>query len=220
MYTTPNTMKKQFTTTASIIGALALLATPVWAEGEAIDCKAVAKAVETDIKADASKVLAVVAIKVKETPQCACDIVKAAIKATKASNELTGQIVEAAVRAAPDQYKVIVECAVAVNAEAAAEIRAALLRVFGGKDGKGGKVVVIDPATMTGPKTKPWTAPMAVAYILAGIDNFVVENTPPDKPKETPPPTPPKEERPPRKPPFGGGGATPGNPVPVQDVLK
>ena len=82
--------------------------------------------------------------------------------ATKASNELTGQIVEAAVRAAPAQYKVIVECAVAVNADAVAEIRAALQNVFGGKDGKGGKVVVVPPAVKMNPA-------LAMAFILNGI---------------------------------------------------
>ena len=207
-------MKNSFYPT--ILGAIALLATPVWAADEVVDCKVIAKAVESEIKADASKVLAIVAARVKATPECACDIVKAAIKATKASNELTGQIVEAAVRAAPGQYKVIVECAVAVNADAAAEIRAALLRVFGGKDGKGGKIVVVGPA-MEAPKTRPWTAPVAIAYILGGINDFMVENSPPEKPKTPPPPTtPPKEEKPPRKPPFGGGGATPSDPVQVK----
>ena len=148
----------KYSTTSALLGAALLAAGPVAA---AVDCPAVGASVETAVKADQSSVLAVVAARIKETPDCACDVVKAAIRATKASNDLTGQIVEAAVRAAPSQYKTIVECAVAVNSGAAAEIRAALQRVFGGKDGKSGKVVV--------PDVKKMSPAVAIAFILDGI---------------------------------------------------
>lgn len=153
-------MKYPTTTAASLLGIALLAATPAFA-AEAPDCPALGAAVESAVKQDKSTVLAVVAAKIKEAPDCACDVVKAAIRGTGASNELTGQIVEAAVRAAPAQYKTIVECAVAVNSSAAAEIRAALQRVFGGKDGKGGKVVV--------PDTKTMSPAVAIAFILDGI---------------------------------------------------
>ena len=147
------------TLTSALLGFTVLAANSVGAA--APDCPAVGAAVETAVKADKSSVLAVVAAKIKETPDCACDVVKAAIRATGASNELTGQIVEAAVRVAPAQYKTIVECAVAVNSDAAAEIRAALQRVFGGKDGKSGKVVM--------PEVKKMNPAVAMAFILDGI---------------------------------------------------
>lgn len=153
-------MKYPTTTAASLLGIALLAASSAFA-AEAPDCPAIGASVEAAVKQDKSTVLAVVAGKIKETPDCACDVVKAAIRGTSASNELTGQIVEAAVRAAPSQYKTIVECAVAVNSSAAAEIRAALQRVFGGKDGKGGKVVV--------PDTKTMSPAVAIAFILDGI---------------------------------------------------
>ncbi|MFM7181465.1 MAG: hypothetical protein ACKO2G_08385 [Verrucomicrobiales bacterium] len=148
----------KYPTTTNLLGAALMASSSLIA---APDCASVAAAVETSVKADKSTVLAVVAAKIKEAPDCACDVVKSAIRATNASNELTGQIVESAVRAEPSQYKVIVECAVAVNSGAAAEIRAALQRVFGGKDGQSGKVVV--------PDVKKMSPALAIAFILDGI---------------------------------------------------
>jgi hypothetical protein len=148
----------KYSTTSALLGAALMAASPVAA---APDCVSIGTSVEAAVKADNSTVLAVVAARIKEQPDCACDVVKAAIRGTKASNDLTGQIVESAVRAAPSQYKTIVECAVAVNSGAAAEIRAALQRVFGGKDGKSGKVVIPDVKTMS--------PAVAIAFILDGI---------------------------------------------------
>lgn len=147
----------KYSATSALLGAALMAASPV----AAADCPAIGASVESAVKADQSSVLAVVAARIKEAPDCACDVVKAAVRATKASNDLTGQIVETAVRAAPAQYKTIVECAVAVNSGAAAEIRAALQRVFGGKDGKSGKVVIPDAKTMS--------PAVAIAFILDGI---------------------------------------------------
>jgi hypothetical protein len=233
----------KYSITTALLGATLVATSPV-AAAEIPDCASIGAAVETAVKSDQSTVLAVVAAKIRETPDCACDVVKAAIRATKASNELTGQIVEAAVRAAPGQYKIIVECAVAVNSGAAAEIRAALQRVFGGKDGKSGKVVVPDPKTMN--------PAVAMAFILDGITPtqglalanggvgsgfdsgmrvtaaipgggttsvFGVENSPPriqPEVEETPEePKPPKPR--PRPPGGGGGGGTPTNPLVLVD---
>ena len=231
----------KYTITSALVGAAMAAASPL-AAAEAIDCATVGASVESAVKANESSVLAVVASKIQEVPDCACDVVKAAIRATKASDELTGQIVEAAVRAAPDQYKIIVECAVAVNSGAAAQIRAALQRVFGGKDGKGGKVVVVPDARKMSPA-------VAMAFILDGITPtqglalatqgagagfasgmrvtaaipgggtssvFGVENSPPTLQPEEPDggdESPDKPKPKPRpRPPGGGGGATPTNP--------
>lgn len=218
----------------SVVTGVAALLAP-WAQAAEVTaspCPPIAAAVEAAVKADAATVLSVVSTKVAATPQCACDIVKSAIVTAKASNELTGQIVEAAVRSAPGQYKVIVECAVAVNANAAAEIRAALQRVFGGKDGKGGKVVVVPPAAKMNPA-------VAMAFILdgmtpqQGLNGSDMPGLRPDAAipgggtptvfgTETPIPTPPEEVEKPEKPKRptgggqtggGGGGSTPTNPV-------
>ena len=145
------------------IGLLVAATTAFSGESVVPDCAMVAESVKASIKEDSSKVLTVVAVKVAESPDCACEIVKAAIVESRASNDLTGQIVETAVRAAPRQYKTIVECAVAVNPDAAAQIRAALQNIFGSKGGKGGKVVIVPDAL---PRMSP---ALAMAFILDGL---------------------------------------------------
>jgi len=159
-------MKSMKTTTKLAAGAFALLlagsinAAPATAEA----CTKMGADMEVAAKAAPAKVLSLVSAKVAEAPDCACETVKGAIKGAKADEELTGQIVEAAVRAAPGKYKVIVECAVAANPKAAGHIRAALQRVFGGKDGKGGKIVVVEP-----PEEVGMNPALAMAFIMQGL---------------------------------------------------
>ncbi|MFK7851176.1 MAG: hypothetical protein AB8D78_09385 [Akkermansiaceae bacterium] len=98
------------------------------AQDEAIDCDNLAASVASAITADPSEVLNVISEQMALFPGCACETVKAAINASDASNDLVGEIVYASVMAAPDQWELIGQCALAAAPDAAAEINAALIR--------------------------------------------------------------------------------------------
>jgi len=89
------------------------------------DCSAAASAVNAKVAADKSEVLNVVSEQLGKNPDCACEIVKTAIVASKANKNTVGQIVEAAANAAPDRLDLIVQCATAAAPDAAANIQAA-----------------------------------------------------------------------------------------------
>ena len=108
-------------------------------------CPEIVAKLEKEVKAEPEKVLEAVRRALLENDACACDIVKTAIRASSASNDLVGQITEVAVATQPARYKEIVECVVSVSPQSKAAVRAALARVFGSKDGKGGKEVVLAP---------------------------------------------------------------------------
>jgi hypothetical protein len=144
------------------------------------NCSQPAGELNSAITAKPAEVVTLVYEKVAATPACACEFVKTAIKAAKADDSTTGQIVEAAIAGAPDQYKVIVECAIAVKPTAAGHIRAALQSVFGGKGGKGstvpmgkgGKVVVVEP-----PPEAKMNPALLMAFILDGISPSMIGKT-------------------------------------------
>ncbi len=166
----PITLKSAGLLAASLLAGVALAAdTPQVAPSEL--CLKLGTEVAAAAKANPSGVLALVSSKVAASPECACEIVKNAIRGAKADESTTGQIVEAAVRVAPKHYKVIVECAVAANPDAAGHIRAALQNVFGAKGGKGGKVVVVEPPPGMNPALK-------MAFILDGIAPGTIGQTP------------------------------------------
>jgi len=101
--------------------------------GEGQSCLAVAKRVAERIGEDAPRVLLTVEDAVIANEACVCEIVKAAILASKADGELVRQIVFTAASAAPAQTALIAECALSVAPEAAAEIRAALESLISSK---------------------------------------------------------------------------------------
>ncbi|MEP2777575.1 MAG: hypothetical protein ABJQ29_07485 [Luteolibacter sp.] len=89
------------------------------------DCGEVVKAVNAGVLVEDANVLEVVDAQVSESPNCACEIVKAAIVASKAEGQAVGQIVEAAGNAAPDRLDLIVDCATAVAPKSIDYIQAA-----------------------------------------------------------------------------------------------
>jgi hypothetical protein len=101
--------------------------------GEGENCVAVAKRVAERIGEDSTRVLLTVEDAVIANEACACEIVKAAILASKADGELVRQIVFTAASAAPAQTALIAECALSVAPEAASEIRAALESLISSK---------------------------------------------------------------------------------------
>lgn len=111
-----------------------------------LTCIQLAARVDEEISKAPKDVLSIVRRAMVDNDACACDIVKTAIKSSRADEELTGLIVEVAVKTQPSRFKEIVECAILAKPEAKSQVRAALERVFGTKgSGKSGKVPVRVP---------------------------------------------------------------------------
>ncbi len=93
------------------------------------DCVAISQAVIIGVSEDESRVLEIVSKEIAAAPSCACEIVKSAIKSSKADNKTVAAIVGAAVTAAPAQMRLISQCAIAVAPDAAGEIQAVLAKL-------------------------------------------------------------------------------------------
>jgi len=104
----------------------ALMLAPLSAE---VDCLTIFVSVKHATAAEPSKVLEIVSNEVSATPDCACEIVKAAIEGSQAKPATVAAIVEAAVIAAPEHMRLISQCAVAVAPDALAEVQAVLAKL-------------------------------------------------------------------------------------------
>jgi hypothetical protein len=95
-----------------VVSLSTLLGSAVVALGAKIDtkCQEPADATHKSVTAKPEAVLEIVAKDVAASPKCACPIVKAAINASQASEELTGDIVVAAINAAPDEAAALKAC--------------------------------------------------------------------------------------------------------------
>ena len=118
----------------ALVGALFAAAAPFAAAAEksAVDvkqCSAVYQSASKAIAKDPAKVLELVYNLVAANESCAADVVKAAIKTTKANNELVGQIVETAATVAPKQLSQIVAAATAVAVDASSQIAAVVNKI-------------------------------------------------------------------------------------------
>ena len=143
----PASAVKSVAATAAVAVPSETLPTPT-PGASSLSCIQLAARVEAEIGEAPSEVLNIVRRGLVDNSSCACDIVKAAIKASKADETLTGLIVETAVKTQPSRFKEIVECAILAKPTAKAQVRAALERVFGTKgSGKGGKIVVAKAET-------------------------------------------------------------------------
>jgi hypothetical protein len=107
---------------ASLILAASAVAAP--------DCDTVAKKVSTDVAAKPERVLVIVEDAIVQSESCSCEIIKAAIAASKAPTKLVGQIVFTAVTVSNGMAATIAECAVAVAPDAASEIKAAVQKAL------------------------------------------------------------------------------------------
>ena len=76
----------------------------------AVDCLKLSLTVKHTVAAEPAKVLEIVATEVSAAPDCACEIVKAAIVGASAKPETVAAIVQAAVTAAPEQMRLISQC--------------------------------------------------------------------------------------------------------------
>lgn len=140
--------------------AFAVASAPV-ALAEDSDCYKVSEAVKKMVVAKPDNVLALVEREVAANPGCACEVVKAAIVASEAERKLVGQIVAAAIEAAPDKMRIISNCAIAVAPDALANIQAVLAKLepqggetyFSPKGGyaKNPKEPIVEPAGVRSP---------------------------------------------------------------------
>ncbi|MES2440286.1 MAG: hypothetical protein V4584_14550 [Verrucomicrobiota bacterium] len=95
----------------------------------AVDCAALSVSVKNSVAAEQSKVLEIVANEVAANPKCACEIVKVAIEGSKADSQMVAAIVEAAATAAPEQMRLVSQCAVAVAPDALAAVQAVIAKL-------------------------------------------------------------------------------------------
>lgn len=93
------------------------------------DCSNLALSVEQRVKLDPAKVLEVVSSEVSANPGCSCEIVKAAIKTSEADVKEVVAIVEAAIHAAPEQMRIVSQCAIATMPESITEVQALLAKL-------------------------------------------------------------------------------------------
>ena len=104
---------------------------------------------------------------------CACEIVKAAILASHATDELVNQIKLTATNVAPNRASLIAECASAILASRA-----------GGKEVK--QVIAVQPEVRPDPDYKMAPADIRGIYLIQPAAGAVVIKE--DKPKRRPPP--------------------------------
>ena len=112
---------------ALLSAALGLLSTS--AAFAKVDCVKLALRVQHSVAANPSATLQIVEKEVALTPACACELVKAAIKGSKADVKLVAAIVETAATVAPEHRHLIGQCAVAVAPEALAAVQAVLAKL-------------------------------------------------------------------------------------------
>jgi hypothetical protein len=107
--------------------ALTVALAPV-ALAEEANCYKVSETVSKAVIANPDDVLKIVERQASTNSTCICEVVKAAIVASEAERKLVGQIVAAAIEAAPDQMRTIANCAIAVAPDALPNIQAILAK--------------------------------------------------------------------------------------------
>jgi hypothetical protein len=127
---------KKYVHTSFVATALAVFAFGSSAMAQS-DCPQAVQNVKNGVLADKSQVLDIVSKEAGQNGDCVCEIVKAAIAASKATKETVGLIVESAATAVPDRMDLIVQCATAAAPDALTDINAAVARVQGNSSGGG-----------------------------------------------------------------------------------
>ena len=114
----------RFTLSMAGVAALVTMATGqvTRAADKVADCATESKKVTKAVSAAPEDVLKIVAREVGEAPTCVCDIVKAAITASKADKALVVDIVTTASELLPDETPTIIACAINVSPESARAI--------------------------------------------------------------------------------------------------
>ena len=136
-----------------------------------VDCQKVSVPFAEEVVAHQSLVLQLVDRAVRENPSCACEIVKTAIKATKADNKLIASIVEVAAIAAPDQLRVVAQCAVAMAPDSLEEVQAVLAKL---DPGTGDGVVASEKGGVDKEPVATEETPNPLDFPTTGKDKDVV----------------------------------------------
>ncbi len=122
-----------------------------------VDCLELHLAVKNEVSAEQSKVLEIVEARMAASPDCSCEIVKAAIEGAVADSSTVAAIVETAIVAAPEHIRLIAQCAVAVAPDALADVQTVLAKY--------------DPASGEGYSDKSAKSAKAPAGEVASIGN-------------------------------------------------
>ena len=122
----------------SLIASLFSFAT-VTSYAAQVDCVKLTFAIKQEVAANHSMVLQIVEKAVLANPSCACEIVKASITETQADAKMIASIVEVAAKAAPEQMRLIAQCAVAVAPDALEDVQAVLAKLDPGAGKPEGK---------------------------------------------------------------------------------
>ncbi|GAA5482542.1 hypothetical protein [Haloferula sargassicola] len=151
-------MKKLILAAATV----AALAAP---QAFAGDCQPVIEriaSVASRAKVDPIELLKLVDAEVTAQPGCCCEIVKAAILGTECDDSIVGYVVETAIQAAPDQMRLIAQCAIATAPGSLDHVQEVLARLdpgageaYSAKDAKDAKVEVKPAAKLPDPLDVP-----------------------------------------------------------------
>lgn len=133
-----------------------------------VDCMALSLSVKQAIVANQAKILEVVSSQVSASPSCACEIVKTAIETSNADISTTAAIVEAASNAAPEQMRLVSQCAVAVAPDALAAVQMVMSKLdpnsgetgMSAKSSKDAKAPAGEVAAMPNPLDFPGKGPV------------------------------------------------------------
>lgn len=166
------------------------------------DCGKLAISVKAAVSTEQSKVLEIVSKEVASSPSCACEVVKASIEGTGADVKTVAAIVETAITAAPDQMRLIAQCAIAVAPDALVEVQAVLAKLDpnagdsgqsakSAKSAKGEKAPIGEVAAMPNPLDFPGKGPVGPLFPIFPpvIINPPIINPPPVSPPNPEVPT-------------------------------
>lgn len=157
---------------AFVFGAL-ITTPPAFAEES---CDQLAARIQPAIErtaVDPVELLNLIDREVSASPACACEIVKAAILGTDCDDSIVGYIVETAVRAAPEQMRIISQCAIATAPGSLVRVQEVMSRLdpaagerkAGAKDAKSAK----DAKDAKGLEVKPAVIPNPLDVLVVGI---------------------------------------------------
>lgn len=126
-------------------------------------CVSVSQQVTSLVAKDPDRIVEIVSSEIAANTTCSCEVIKAAIGQSKSDAKTVAAIVEAAILAAPEQMRIIAQCAIAVAPDAIAEVQAVLARLdsnsgehgLSSKSAKSAKVAIGDAAPMAGVAQMP-----------------------------------------------------------------
>jgi hypothetical protein len=133
------------------------------------DCIQLSRSVKAAVANEPAKVLKIVEENMASAPGCACEVVKAAIEGSAADAKTVAAIVETAIMAAPDQMRLISQCAIAVAPDALAAVQAVLAKLDPNSgevasSAKGAKAPAGEVASMPNPLDFPGRGPIGPLF--------------------------------------------------------